>query len=79
MAVGILPVSRDIEDVIEDGYEVKLLRYLHGGWFIFKSHPAAFLFVAFLFTFINETLSYFIPPSAFFWVIAGRIASYASD
>ena len=62
MAVGILPVSRDIEDVIEDGYEVKLLRYLHGGWFIFKSHPAAFLFVAFLFTFINEALSYLIPP-----------------
>jgi hypothetical protein len=31
MAAGIFPVSRHIEDVLDDAYEVKPLQYLYGG------------------------------------------------
>lgn len=35
------PISRHIEDVIDDGYDVSLPQYLYGGWYVFKSHPVA--------------------------------------
>jgi hypothetical protein len=61
MAAGIFPVSRHIEDVIDDGYDVKLLQYLYGGWYIFKSSPVAFLAVTSVLSLVIEALSYLVP------------------
>jgi hypothetical protein len=57
----LFPASRHIDDVIDDGYDVKLVQYLYGGWYVFKSHPAVFVAVAFLLTLVNEALSYLLP------------------
>src|SRR5437764_12961745 len=57
MARNVFPLLRHIEDVIEDDYDAKPLQYLNGGWYIFKSHPAAFLSIAGLFLLANEALS----------------------
>ena len=61
MAAGIFPVLRHIEDVIDEGYDVKLLQYLYGGWFVFRSYPAAFLSVTLGLSLVIEALSYLIP------------------
>src|SRR5688500_10234893 len=61
MAAGIFPVSRHIEDVIDDGYDVTLLPYLYGGGDIFKSIPVAFLAVTSVLSLVIEALSYLVP------------------
>lgn len=61
MAAGIFPISRHVEDIIDDGYDVKLLQYLYSGWFVFKSHPAAFLSVTCVISLAMEVLSYLVP------------------
>ena len=61
MAVGIFTVSRHIKDVINDGYEVKALQYLSGGWYVYKSHPVAFLSVTCMLSLVIEALSYLVP------------------
>lgn len=55
------PVSRPIEDLIQEGYDVTPLQYLYGGWYVFRSHPVAFWTVAFLLGLVNEALSRLLP------------------
>ena len=61
MAAGIFPVARNIEDVIDDGYEAKPLQYLYGGWYVFRSHPVAFVSVTCVLSLAIEALSYLVP------------------
>jgi hypothetical protein len=61
MAAGIFPVSRHIEDILDDGYDVKPLQYLYGGWYVFKSRPVAFLSVTCVLSLVIEALSYLVP------------------
>jgi hypothetical protein len=65
MAHSIFPFSRHIEDVIGDGYDVKPLQYFYGGWYVFKSNPAAFLSVTFVFSLVNEALSHLFSTPSF--------------
>jgi hypothetical protein len=65
MAHSIFPPSRHIEDVIDDGYDVKPLQYFYGGWYVFKSYPVAFLSVACVFSLVNEALSRLVSMPSF--------------
>lgn len=63
MAHSIFPLSRHIEDVIDDGYDVKPLQYLYGGWYVFTNHYVPFFSIAFVFLLANEALSHlFLAP-----------------
>lgn len=57
MIVGLFPASRHIEDIIDDGYDLKPRQYLYGGWYVFRNHPVGFWAVAFLFGLVNEAFS----------------------
>lgn len=60
----LFPAQRPVEDAIDD-YDAKLLQYLYGGWYVFRSRPAAFVSLAFVFLLANEALSrLFLAPSS---------------
>ncbi|MDQ6735961.1 MAG: hypothetical protein M3Z35_17915 [Nitrospirota bacterium] len=65
MVPSIFPPSRHIDDVIDDGYDVKPLQYFSGGWYVFKSYPVAFLSLAFVFSLVNEALSHLFSAPSF--------------
>lgn len=57
MDANLFPASRPIEDIVDDGYDVTPLQYVHGGWYVFKSHPVVFWTVALSLGLVNEALS----------------------
>ena len=61
----LVPAQRPVEDAIDDGYDAKPLQYVYGGWYVFKSRPAAFVSLAVVFLLANEALSrLFLAPSS---------------